>query len=302
MKKIFLIFFMIAYCISCYAQSLSGPSSATDGATITITGSGESNSSYINCPPSLNLAATTTSAPNNNSQNLVSANVVQYTQSYNTVTHDPTKFTLKVNNVTSYAITATFYFNSCYSANGTYVSVVLPFTITINPTTAPPQPTTYYNVAKSGSFTKNNCSQASGIGTTVTYTVPAHTYASTTSQADADQQAQNDVNTNGQAYANANGSCTPCFPQISSSTIDGVAFSYGTAISIGYHTLVVNCSANPQITFTSYSGNNIQISQQYYGNGTGTCNFYYSGGSAAIRVTEVTQCYNRFEQISFSQK
>ena len=64
----------------------------------------------------------------------------------------------------------------------------------------------FYNVVKSDSFTRNNC--ATGyIGSTVTYTVPAGTYSAFT-QAVADSLAQNDVDSNGQAYANANGTCT----------------------------------------------------------------------------------------------
>ncbi|MEO8404593.1 MAG: DUF5977 domain-containing protein, partial [Chitinophagaceae bacterium] len=65
---------------------------------------------------------------------------------------------------------------------------------------------TFSNIVKSGSYTRNNCS--AGIGSTVTYTVAAGTYTSLISQADADQQAQNDVNANGQNYANTNGGCT----------------------------------------------------------------------------------------------
>ena len=65
---------------------------------------------------------------------------------------------------------------------------------------------TYYNVQKSGNFIKNNCS-AGYSGTMVTYNVAANAYTSYVSQADADQLAQNDVNSNGQAYANINGSC-----------------------------------------------------------------------------------------------
>jgi YD repeat-containing protein len=65
----------------------------------------------------------------------------------------------------------------------------------------------YNNIAKSGNFTRNNCG-TNGTGGSITYTVAASTYTSIISQADADQQAQNDVNANGQAYANANGSCT----------------------------------------------------------------------------------------------
>ncbi|TXJ24839.1 MAG: hypothetical protein E6Q24_14910 [Chitinophagaceae bacterium] len=65
----------------------------------------------------------------------------------------------------------------------------------------------YSSVAKSGNFTRSNCG-TNGTGEVVAYNVAAGTYTSTISQTDADQKAQNDVNTNGQAYANANGSCT----------------------------------------------------------------------------------------------
>lgn len=65
---------------------------------------------------------------------------------------------------------------------------------------------TYYNVATSGIFTKNDCS--SGFtGSLVSYNVAANTYSSIISQADADAQAASDVATNGQTYANAHGVC-----------------------------------------------------------------------------------------------
>lgn len=66
----------------------------------------------------------------------------------------------------------------------------------------------YFSAVKSGSFTKDDCSTGEQ-GGTVTYTVPAGAYVSMVSQADADQRAQNDVNTNGQQYANQTGSCQP---------------------------------------------------------------------------------------------
>src|SRR6185437_11768342 len=65
----------------------------------------------------------------------------------------------------------------------------------------------YYNVAKSGNYTRNNCTSCY-MGSVVNYAVAANTYTSTISQADADSKAQNDVNTNGQTYANAHGTCT----------------------------------------------------------------------------------------------
>jgi hypothetical protein len=58
----------------------------------------------------------------------------------------------------------------------------------------------FYNTAQSGNFTRNDCPPGQ-VGSTVTYTVAANTYTSIISQADANQQAQNTVNANGQAYA-----------------------------------------------------------------------------------------------------
>lgn len=77
--------------------------------------------------------------------------------------------------------------------------------------------TLFYNTAQSGSFTRNNCG-AGYIGGAVTYTVPANTFSSGESQADANSKALASVNANGQAYANTNGICKcaytnlPAFP------------------------------------------------------------------------------------------
>ncbi len=57
-----------------------------------------------------------------------------------------------------------------------------------------------------GRFTRNNCPSGYA-GTEVIYVVPAGTYSSTISQADADALAQIDLNTNGQNYANQYGFC-----------------------------------------------------------------------------------------------
>lgn len=66
---------------------------------------------------------------------------------------------------------------------------------------------TWYNDPQSGAFTKNNCASGS-VGSLVTYPVAANVYSSTISKYDANAKALNDVNSNGQAYANNNGSCT----------------------------------------------------------------------------------------------
>lgn len=131
---------------------------------------------------------------------------------------------------------------------------------------------TWYNVAKSGTFTRNNC--PSGTGSAVTYTVDAGKYSSTVSQADADQLAQNDVNTKGQAYANDNGTCpitcsvslnSGYFNVANSVTSNGTTvtlamafFSYST-ISTGnvpYAIGAINGSCKPSVSRTlSFSSN-----------------------------------------------
>ncbi|MFT3750880.1 MAG: DUF5977 domain-containing protein [Agriterribacter sp.] len=70
------------------------------------------------------------------------------------------------------------------------------------PESCPP----FVNAQQSRSIRKNNCTGCQ-VGSYVTYTVPAGTYISNVSQADADQQALNNIAANGQAYANTNGTC-----------------------------------------------------------------------------------------------
>ncbi|MBI5370931.1 MAG: hypothetical protein HZA79_02765 [Sphingobacteriales bacterium] len=74
------------------------------------------------------------------------------------------------------------------------------------PETCIPQ-VVYYNTERSQVFTRNNCGTCSQ-GSQVTYTVPANTYSSTVSPQAANQLAQNDIDANGQNYANANGTCS----------------------------------------------------------------------------------------------
>lgn len=65
----------------------------------------------------------------------------------------------------------------------------------------------YFNKPLSGVRAKNNCPSGYN-GSNVTFSVPEGKYSSFISQADADQKAQDDYNTNAQNYANALGSCT----------------------------------------------------------------------------------------------
>lgn len=66
---------------------------------------------------------------------------------------------------------------------------------------------TFSNAVLTQTFTRNNCASG-GVAGTYTYTIPAGSYTSTISQDDAQSQAQNAMNVNGQAAANANASCT----------------------------------------------------------------------------------------------
>lgn len=65
----------------------------------------------------------------------------------------------------------------------------------------------FKNAEVSKAFTRNNCLTGYK-GSAVIYTVLAGTYTAAT-QTEADAKALADVNTNGQTYANTNGSCTP---------------------------------------------------------------------------------------------
>ena len=128
----------------------------------------------------------------------------------------------------------------------------------------------WYNTVQSGNFTRNNCGGGS-TGSTVTYTVAANTYMSYISPADAEQKAINDVNTNGQAYANANGTCTTqgCTATINSGyyaiasgastsngtttfymvfTITGGVITPGTLLNIGTITGICRPSAARYVT------------------------------------------------------
>jgi len=70
----------------------------------------------------------------------------------------------------------------------------------------------YYNAQITKTFVKKTGCQAGYSGAEFPYTVAAKTFTSQVSQPDADQKALNDINTNGQNFANSqtgNGSCLP---------------------------------------------------------------------------------------------
>jgi hypothetical protein len=121
------------------------------------------------------------------------------------------------------------------------------------------------NPVMSQNFTKNNCT--SGNGSVVTYTVPAGRYEASTLSA-ATALAQNDINTNGQNYANTNGTCSVNINfDVSSSNTSSTTFSTyvdGNNVS-GPRTvsktspIVVSCSPQPDGSATVV----LQVSSGY---------------------------------------
>jgi hypothetical protein len=116
---------------------------------------------------------------------------------------------------------------------------------TYNYFTVPQNPTpTYYNQQLSQVFTKNDCTG----GAQVTYTVLAGSYSSHISQADANAKAQNDIDLNGQNYANANGNCS------SPGTVD-IMLGDGDSVSdIGDYTYIeIRDGGNNNSLFSEYA-------------------------------------------------
>jgi hypothetical protein len=66
----------------------------------------------------------------------------------------------------------------------------------------------FYNVVKSQWVAKDDCTYSEGPANRIKYIFPAGTYSSEVSQAAADSLALADIAANGQAWANANGTCS----------------------------------------------------------------------------------------------
>ena len=108
------------------------------------------------------------------------------------------KYYLSCNNVSPnyYRISYIYIYN-----DGTCSNVIQDW----SPTNVSPINTVFYNKIKTQSFTKNTCG-AGYAGSVVTYTLPL--FASIKSQPAADLLATNDINANGQNYANTIGRCS----------------------------------------------------------------------------------------------
>jgi hypothetical protein len=229
MKKLLLLFSIIICCGATYAQTLTAtPSSVTTGGTITIKAAGESLSSNISNLGGAFLSVSV-AAPNQGYTSDINGSVVSGTTTYyNTGTGAPTTFQFKPTSSAPVPVVVTYTFfatlQNLTSGGSTPTNVNLTFTVTINP---PTTPSVFYNVAKSQTFYNNTCA-AGTASDPYTYTVAARKYSSTVSQADADNKAQADINTNGQNLANANAPCKIVYYNTA------ISQSFTPACSIGY--------------------------------------------------------------------
>lgn len=152
--------------------------------------------------------------------------------------------------------------------------------------------TLYYNVVKSGNFTRNNCGGGSS-GTTVTYTVAANTYVSAASQTDADARAQTDVNANGQNYANTNGQCMWSSAVKSGTFTKNNCASGGTGSQVTYNVAAgAYTSTISQADADNLAQNDVNNNGQTYANNNGYCTWYSVAKSGTFTRNNCGSGYN----------
>ncbi len=138
---------------------------------------------------------------------------------------------------------------------------------------------TVYTAYRSGSFTRNNCG-ANYVGGSVNY---SNSYESTVSQASAEAIADSQFSTQGQAYANANATCTYVPPVIYSAYRSGsftrnncaTGFIGGTETYSKTYTSTVS-----QADADAIANANFNADGQAYINAYGTC----TGGSYTVNL------------------
>ncbi len=129
------------------------------------------------------------------------------------------------------------------------------------------------NALISQMFTRNNC-PAGQTASSVLFTVPAGMFSGST-QADADQLALNYLNANGQAYANANGTCTAT-PSCSPATCSAQGEAWACINGI--------CELGIQVFTNSYfdyfSGTYMCVYHYEYSDGSWSSDYTISTGGA----------------------
>jgi len=141
---------------------------------------------------------------------------------------------------------------------------------------------TFYSAAISGSIAKNNCA-AGGTGSSVPYSQAYGAEHSFSSQAEADSKGLSKFNTEGQAYANANGTCTFYSAAISGSITKNNCAVGGTGSSVPYsQTYGAEHSFSSQAEADSKGLSKFNTEGQAYANANGTCTFYSAAISGSI--------------------
>ncbi|MDR6338953.1 hypothetical protein HNQ91_002004 [Filimonas zeae] len=181
--------------------------------------------------------------------------------------------------------------------NDQYIIKKMEYEVGVSLTNGPTS-SIYYNTAKTSIFYKDNC-PAGQNGTAVPYTVAANTFSSTFSQAAADEMTQNDIDNQGQAYANQHGVCLqaswPTFYNLEKHDFfTSVNCSPGKTIPIKYSV--------PAGTYTSdisqqdadrKASNSISLHAQKYANDNGVC---YS----SLMPPWIESIYNPLDGSSYS--
>jgi len=139
----------------------------------------------------------------------------------------------------------------------------------------------YKSVARSGSFTKNNCA-VGGTGASVTYSQSAGAYISNTSQVDADTNGLAKFNTDGQAYANTNATCTFWNTTQSRLITRNNCAAGGTPGSVTYTVPAGRYNDVSQVGADGQAQSEINNNGQAYANGNATCTFWNTAQSRLI--------------------
>ncbi|MGC4101142.1 DUF5977 domain-containing protein [Ferruginibacter sp.] len=134
----------------------------------------------------------------------------------------------------------------------------------------------YSNTYQSQTFTRNNCGSGY-FGTGITYGVPAGSYHSPISVADANQMALADIASNGQNYANQNGQCIVTGLPYAKLQYENVASYYdpGTGCYNYYADIVVRFYQDYSCTIPVNFAGSFNIQKQEYSCATNQYTYTY---------------------------
>ncbi|MET0463516.1 MAG: DUF5977 domain-containing protein, partial [Chitinophagaceae bacterium] len=167
----------------------------------------------------------------------------------------------------------------------------------------------WVNQQQSSVITRNDCG-TNGTGSSITYYVYNGTFSSTTSLADANQQALNNIATYGQAYANANAGCT-WINQAQSGTFTKECPANYAGSSVTYTIAQGTYSSTTSLAHANtLASNAVNSGGQAYANANGTCTFVCNTsnctgqGKKCVNNTCETgvKVYTFCEQVTHSQR